>query len=133
RSMEMESKTRLSRRLNTWDAIVIGLGAMIGAGIFSALGLAANVAGSGLLLSFLIAGFVAFLNLVSVSQLASLYPESGGAYVYGRERLGEFWGFLAGCGFVVGKLASCTAMALTFAHYAFPQYPKISAAAAVLL
>ena len=48
------------------------------------------------------------------------YPTSGGTYVYGRERLGEWWGFLAGWGFVVGKTASCAAMALTFAAYAVP-------------
>ena len=48
------------------------------------------------------------------------YPTSGGTYVYGRERLGDWWGFLAGWGFVIGKTASCAAMALTFAAYAVP-------------
>jgi len=48
------------------------------------------------------------------------YPTSGGTYVYGREVLGEWWGFLAGWGFVIGKTASCAAMALTFAAYAVP-------------
>ena len=46
-----------------------------------------------------------------------MYPQSGGTYVYGRERLGPFWGYLAGWGFVVGKTASCAAMALTFGAY----------------
>ena len=49
-----------------------------------------------------------------------VYPTSGGTYVYGRERLGDWWGFMAGWGFVVGKTASCAAMALTFASYAVP-------------
>ena len=56
----------------------------------------------------------------------------GGAYVYGRKRLGALWGFLAGWGFVVGKLASCAAMALTFGRYAFPARARPLAMAAVV-
>jgi APA family basic amino acid/polyamine antiporter len=91
---------------------------MIGAGVFSALGPAAQSAGSGLLVGLLIAAFVAYCNATSSAQLAAVYPESGGTYIYGRERLGRFWGYLAGWAFVVGKVASCSAMALTFGYYA---------------
>ncbi|MGE0528089.1 MAG: APC family permease [Bdellovibrionales bacterium] len=125
--------SRLARRLNLVDAVFIGLGAMVGAGIFAAEGPAAQAAGSGLLIAVFIAGGVAFLNAITVAQLAVLYPESGGTYVYGRKRLGAIWGFLAGWGFITGKLASCTAMALTFAHYAAPAYARPLAAASVLL
>jgi basic amino acid/polyamine antiporter, APA family len=90
---------------------------MIGAGVFSAIGPAAEAAGSGLLLGLALAAFVALCNATSSAQLAALYPESGGTYVYGRERLGHFWGYLAGWAFVVGKVASCAAMALTFGNY----------------
>jgi basic amino acid/polyamine antiporter, APA family len=110
----------LARRLGTGDAVVIGLGSMIGAGVFSAFAPAARAAGSGLLIGLAIAAGVAYCNAVASAQLAAQYPTSGGTYVYGRERLGEWWGFLAGWGFVVGKTASCAAMALTFAHYAVP-------------
>ncbi|TMM33125.1 MAG: APC family permease [Actinobacteria bacterium] len=91
---------------------------MIGAGVFSAFGPAARAAGSGLLIGLAIAGGVAYCNAVASAQLAAQYPTSGGTYVYGRERLGEWWGFVAGWGFVIGKTASCAAMALTFASYA---------------
>jgi APA family basic amino acid/polyamine antiporter len=111
----------LVRRLGVLDAVVIGLGAMIGAGVFSAFGPAARVAGAGLLVGLVVAGLVAYCNAVSSAQLAIAYPTSGGAYVYGRERLGNWWGFTAGWGFVVGKSASCAAMALTFASYALPE------------
>jgi APA family basic amino acid/polyamine antiporter len=110
----------LARRLGTPDAVVIGLGAMIGAGVFSAWGPAASAAGAGLLIGLALAAGVAFCNAVASAQLAAQYPSSGGTYVYGRERLGEWWGFLAGWCFVVGKTASCAAMALTFASYAIP-------------
>jgi APA family basic amino acid/polyamine antiporter len=108
----------LARRLGTGDAVVIGLGSMIGAGVFSAFAPAAQAAGGGLLLGLALAAGVAYCNAVASAQLAAQYPISGGTYVYGRERLGEWWGFAAGWGFVVGKTASCAAMALTFASYA---------------
>ena len=123
--------TRLARKLGTADAVVIGLGSMIGAGIFAALAPAAGAAGSGLLVALAIAGFVAYCNATSSAALAALYPESGGTYVYGRKRLSPFAGFVAGYGFVVGKLASCAAMALTFGHYAAPAFARPLAIAAV--
>ena len=101
--------------------MVIGLGAMIGAGVFSAFGPAAGAAGSGLLVGLMVAAVVAFCNAVASAQLAATYPASGGTYIYGRERLGPWWGFAAGWTFVIGKTASCAAMALTFATYVVPQ------------
>jgi basic amino acid/polyamine antiporter, APA family len=121
----------LARRLTTSDAVVVGLGAMIGAGVFAAFGPAAAAAGAGLLLGLAIAAVVAYCNATSSAQLAALYPEAGGTYVYGRERLGPFWGYLAGWGFVVGKTASCAAMALTFGAYVAPAHARPLAAAAV--
>ena len=93
---------------------------MVGAGVFAAFSPAAAAAGAGLLIGLVIAGIVAFSNATASAQLAAQYPTSGGTYIYGRERLGPWWGFLAGWGFVVGKTASCAAMALTFAAYAAP-------------
>lgn len=124
---------QLARRLGTFDAVVIGLGSMVGAGVFAAFTPAAKAAGGGLLVGLAIAALVAFCNATSSAQLAAQYPTSGGAYVYGRERLGDWYGFLAGWGFVIGKTASCAAMALTFASYAAPDgWARPVAAAAVL-
>ena len=116
----MTEQAKLARRLGTFDAVVIGLGSMIGAGVFAAFAPAAGAAGALLLVGLALAAGVAYCNAVASAQLAAQYPTSGGTYVYGRERLGEWWGFLAGWGFVVGKTASCAAMALTFAAYAVP-------------
>lgn len=122
----------LQRRLGTADAVVIGLGSMIGAGIFVALGPAAAAAGAGLLIGLAVAALVAYCNATSSARLAARYPQSGGAYVYGRERLGRFWGYLAGWSFVVGKTASCAAMALTVGLYLWPAHAHAVAVAAVL-
>ena len=116
----MTDGPRLARRLGTTDAAVIGLGSMIGAGVFAAFAPAAAAAGPGCSSASAVAAVVAYCNATSSAQLAAQYPASGGTYVYGRERLGEWWGFLAGWGFVVGKTASCAAMALTFAAYVAP-------------
>ncbi|MEV0996572.1 APC family permease [Nonomuraea sp. NPDC050202] len=124
----------LARRLGTTDAVVVGLSAMIGAGVFAAFAPAAAAAGHWLLASLALAAVVAYCNATSSARLAALYPESGGTYVYGRRRLGPLWGYLAGWGFTVGKTASCAAMALTFGSYALPglERPLAIAAVAVL-
>jgi basic amino acid/polyamine antiporter, APA family len=116
----MSSPPGLARRLGTGDAVVIGVGSMIGAGVFGAFGPAARAAGSGLLVGLVIAAVIAYCNATASAQLAAVYPTSGGTYIYGRERLGAWWGFTAGWGLVIGKTASCAAMALTFANYAVP-------------
>jgi APA family basic amino acid/polyamine antiporter len=127
------SASALRRTLGVGDAVVIGLGSMIGAGIFAAPGPAARAAGSGLLLGLAVAAVVAYCNAIASARLAALYPASGGTYVYGRERLGPFWGYLAGWSFVVGKSASCAAMALTVGAYVWPGQAHAVAVAAVVV
>jgi APA family basic amino acid/polyamine antiporter len=105
---------------------------MIGAGIFVALAPAAAAAQAGLLFGLAIAACVAFFNASSSAQLARLYPASGGTYVYAKERLSDFWARAAGWAFIVGKLASCAAVALTFGYYLFPGYARYLAAGAVI-
>src|SRR3954464_8760853 len=106
---------------------------MIGAGVFAAFGPAARAAGAGLLVGLAIAAVIAYCNASASAQLAAQYPTSGGTYVYGRERLGHWCGFVAGWGFVIGKTASCAAMALAFAAYVAPApWQKAVAVAAVV-
>lgn len=123
----------LARRLGLGDAVFIGLGSMIGAGVFAAYAPAARAAGTGLLVGLAVAAVVAYCNATSSAQLAAAYPRAGGTYLYGREVLGDWWGYLAGWGFMVGKTASCAAMALTFAAYAAPEGWLKPVAAAVVV
>lgn len=130
----MSAPAALARRLGLVDAIAIGLGSMIGAGVFAAFAPAAAAAGSGLLIGLTLAAVVAYANATSSAQLAAQFPTSGGTYVYGREMIGPWSGFFAGWSFVIGKTASCAAMALTFASYAAPAgWEKPVAVAAVLV
>lgn len=111
---------QLARRLNLADAVAVGLGSMIGAGVFSVWGPAMAVAGSGIFLALAIAAIVAFCNATASAQLAAVHPVAGGTYAYARAEIGPWWGFIAGWCFVIGKIASCAAMAMTFAAYAAP-------------
>ncbi|MGH3314298.1 MAG: APC family permease, partial [Streptomyces sp.] len=116
-----------------FDAVVIGLGSMLGAGVFVAFAPATRAAGgTGMLIALALAALVACCNALSSARLAALYPESGGTYVYGRERLGDTAGFLAGWAFVTGKTASCAAMALAIGAYAWPSQARWVAVAAVV-
>ncbi|GAA1723202.1 APC family permease [Aeromicrobium alkaliterrae] len=116
----MTAPAPLARRLGLGDAIAIGVGSMMGAGVFSVFAPAAQAAGGGLLIGLVIAGVVAFGNATSTAQLAAAYPTAGGAYLYGREQIGPTAGFLAGWSFVIGKTASCAAMAMVLAAYVAP-------------
>lgn len=128
----MSEPQQLERRLGTFDATAIGLGSMLGAGVFVVFAPAAALAGDFLVLSVVLAGVVAYCNAVASAALAARYPTSGGTYVYGRKQLGEWPGFLAGWGFVTGKTASCAAMALTFGSYVAGGYAVPVAVAAVV-
>ena len=110
----------------------IGLGSMMGAGVFAVFQPAAQVAGAGLLIGLVIAAVVACCNAMSSAQLAAQLPSAGGTYLYGRELIGPWWGFAAGWSFVVGKTASAAAMAVAFAAYAAPaEWSRPVAAVAV--
>lgn len=125
----------LARSLRLGDAVAIGLGSMIGAGVFSVWAPAVGAAGSGILVALVIAAVVAYCNATASAQLAATYPVAGGTYAYARAEIGPWWGFVAGWGFVIGKIASCAAMAMTFAAYAAPEgwQTPVAVTAVVLL
>ncbi|MGB4136369.1 MAG: amino acid permease, partial [Microbacterium sp.] len=123
----------LVRRLNLIDAVAIGAGSMIGAGVFAVWAPAIGAAGSGVLIALAIAALIAFCNATSSAQLAAVHPVSGGTYSYARAEIGPWAGFAAGWCFVIGKTASCAAMAMTFAAYAAPAGWQIPVAVAAVV
>lgn len=128
--------TTLKRSLGLTDAVTIGVGSMLGAGIFAALGPATAKAGTAIYIALALAAVVAFCNAAASGQLAAQHPVAGGTYAYGRAQLGPAWGLAAGWGFLLGKTASAAAMALTVAAYALPGAPtwahKLAAVAALI-
>ena len=97
---------------------MLGLGSILGTGVFVSLGVAAGVAGPMVVVAVLIGALVAGLNGLSSAQLAANHPVSGGTYAYGYRYLNPFLGFTAGWTFLVAKGASAATAALGFAGYA---------------
>lgn len=122
----------LARRLGLGDAVVVGLGAMLGAGVFVAFGPAAAAAGPALAPALVLAGLLAWANADSTARLAALHPTSGGAYTYGRARLGPAWGGLAGWAFLLGKTLSAGAATWGVGAYAWPAHARTVAVATVV-
>ncbi|WAC65294.1 APC family permease [Agrococcus sp. SL85] len=125
--------TTLQRRIGVPGAIAIGLGAMIGAGLFSVWGPAAGIAGPWLPLALVLAGAIATMNALSTAQLAMEHPVAGGAYAYGRAEAGERVGFAAGWMFLTGKTASAAAIAVVAGRHLWPEHAVPVAIAAVLV
>ena len=129
-----ESSPGLKREVGPAGAVVIGLGSMLGAGVFVSVGFAADLAGPATVLAVLLAAALAACNGLSSAQLAAAHPVSGGSYEYGYRFLNPWWGFAAGWLFLAAKSASAATAALGFALYAFPAAdPILPGAAAVLL
>lgn len=121
------------QKLTLTDAVFIGLAAMLGAGVFVVFGPAASYAGAALPLAILIAAIVAYLNAGSVAQLAKAVTRSGGGYSYARVYISKNFSFLAGSAFLVGKIGSSAAIALTVATYLTPDHVVLTAIGAVVV
>lgn len=115
--MPTENQRRLKRELGVYGAMMMGLGSIVGTGVFVSIGVAAGVAGPSVVLAITIAAFVAMCNALSSAQLAVRHPVSGGTYEYGYERLNPLLGFTAGWMFLCAKSASAATAALGFAGY----------------
>lgn len=125
--------SRLRRVLTLRGAVIIGVGAMLGTGVFAVWTPAYALAGSGLLISLVLAATIAALNAASTARLAADIPKAGGAYAYGNEVLGRGAGILAGYAFVIGKSASAGAAALTIGAYLWPEGARWLALASIVL
>jgi len=107
----------LNRELGLWDAVALGLGSILGTGVFVTLALAAGAAGPAVVLAVGLAGALAAANGLSSAQLAAAHPVSGGTYEYGYRLLAPWLGFSAGWMFLAAKSASAATAALGFAGY----------------
>ncbi|RME87866.1 MAG: amino acid permease, partial [Anaerolineae bacterium] len=117
-NMANDEKVTLSRDLNLFTITMIGVGGMIGAGIFVLTGTAAGVAGPALILAFLLNGIVTSLTAFSYAELGSAFPEAGGGYLWVKEGLGGANGFLAGWMSWFAHVAAGSLYGLGFGRFA---------------
>jgi len=113
----MHPPTQLKRQLATGGAVLVGLGSILGTGVFVSLAIAAGIAGPAVILAVAIAALIATANGLSAAQLAASYPVSGGTYEYGYRYLNPWLGFTAGWLFLLAKSASAATAALGFSGY----------------
>jgi APA family basic amino acid/polyamine antiporter len=122
----------LQRSLGFWGATSIGIGAIIGTGIFVLIGVASGIAGPGVIISFIIAGFVALLSGLSTAELASFIHESGGSYIYTTKAFGKFPGFIVGWMKSFDYIVGASAVSVGFAAY-FAYFLGISPSTSILI
>ena len=118
------NNNNFSRTLTLKNSIYLGLSSMIGAGLFNNIASTAKVSSYSAILGLLLASTLAFANASSSAQLASLYPQTGGTYLYAKNILGKVTANLAGFVFIIGKTISCIAIALTLGNYLSPVNSK---------
>ncbi len=114
---KFDREVRLAREMSTLDATLIGVGAMIGAGIFVLIGIAAGVAGPALIISFILNGLIALLTAMSYAELGSCYHDAGGGYLWVKEGLPRWNGFLSGWMSWFAHAVACSLYALGFGAY----------------
>lgn len=108
----------LRRQVGLGGAVMMGLGSILGTGVFVSVGIGAGIAGPSVVLAIALAGVLAVCNALSSAQLAASHPVSGGTYEYGYRYLTPWLGFSAGWMFLCAKSASAATAALGFAGYA---------------
>lgn len=104
----------LSRTLGVWEVTLLGVGALLGGGIFTLLGHAAGLSGGGLVFSMILGAAIAFLNLNSYVALATTFPEAGGGYLWVREGIGDMQGFFSGWFSWMAHSVACSLYAASF-------------------
>ncbi|MBO3801909.1 MAG: amino acid permease [Thermoproteota archaeon] len=115
--MSEEAKPTLKRKLNLVDAISIGIGAIIGAGIFVLIGVAAGLAGPAVFIAVIISGLSATFTALSFSELGSALPKAGGVYEYGHELISPSIGFVLGWMWIFGNIVLGATASLGFGFY----------------
>ena len=112
-------KNELERSIKTPGAVLMGLGSIVGTGIFVSIAIATQISGNGVIIAIVIAAVLASLNGLSSAQLAAAHPVSGGTYEYGYRFLNSYFGFTAGWMFMTAKSASAATAVLGCAGYLF--------------
>jgi len=115
----------LKREIGLFDATALGIGAIIGSGIFIVTGIVAGIAGPAMIISVLIAGIIALFSALSVAELSAYLPEEGGTYAFARVLISPFAGFIAGWIWIFSNIFVGAAVSLGFAHYFVTLFPAV--------
>ncbi|MCB1154441.1 amino acid permease, partial [bacterium] len=109
---------RFQRTMGLFGAVTLGVGALMGAGVYVLIGIAARTAGPGVWVSYFVCGLLAMFSMLSYQRLSTQVPISGGGYAYAYQGLGGFWGFVTGWHLALGSIFACSLYAIGFSYYA---------------
>jgi len=115
----------LKREIGLFGATALGIGAIIGSGIFIVTGIVAGIAGPAMIISVLIAGVIALFSALCVAELSAYLPEEGGTYAYAQKLISPLAGFIAGWIWVFSNIFVGAAVSLGFAHYFATLFPAL--------
>jgi len=116
---------KLKREIGLFGATALGIGAIIGSGIFIVTGIVAGIAGPAMIVSVLVAGIIAVFSAMSVAELGAYLPEEGGTYAYAQKLISPFAGFIAGWIWIFSNIFVGAAVSLGFAHYFVTIFPEV--------
>ena len=122
---DISGNNKLKREIGLFDATALGIGAIIGSGIFVVTGIVAGIAGPAMVFSIIIAGVIAVFSAMSVAELGAYLPEEGGTYAYAQKLISPFAGFIAGWIWIFSNIFVGAAISLGFAHYFVTLFPSI--------
>lgn len=122
---DVPDSSQLKREIGLFDASALGIGAIIGSGIFVVTGIVAGIAGPAMVFSIIIAGVIAVFSAMSVAELGAYLPEEGGTYAYAQKLISPFAGFIAGWIWIFSNIFVGAAVSLGFAHYFVTLFPSI--------
>jgi basic amino acid/polyamine antiporter, APA family len=122
---ETGARPFLKREIGLFDATALGIGAIIGSGIFIVTGIVAGIAGPAMVFSVIIAGVIAVFSAMSVAELGAYLPEEGGTYAYAQKLISPFAGFIAGWIWIFSNIFVGAAVSLGFAHYFVTLFPSV--------
>ena len=128
KSPEPPVRSQLKCEIGLFGATALGIGAIIGSGIFIVTGIVAGLAGPAMIISVLIAGFIALFSALSVAELSVYLPEEGGTYAFAQKLISPFAGFIAGWIWVFSNIFVGAAVSLGFAHYFVTLFPAVTPA-----
>jgi APA family basic amino acid/polyamine antiporter len=111
------------RTMGLLGATTLGIGALMGAGIYVLIGLAAGRAGPAVWISYLVCGLLSLLSVFLFAELSKRVPFAGGGYAFAYNALGGFWGFMTGWLLALGSIFACAMYATGFAYYFSPLLP----------
>ena len=108
---------KLERSLSLWEVTLMGVGVILGAGIYVIIGQATGITGNSIWISFIIGAIVASFTGLSYAELSSRFPKAGAEYVYVKDSFGNKFAWLVGWLIIAGNVIAAATVAMGFSHY----------------